>query len=43
MTIKIHFDSTEVDTLFGQYSEAKNVTDSCSTYRRVSAEDETGV
>jgi len=41
--LKIHFDSTEVDTLFGQYSEAKNVTDSYSTYRRVSAEGEGGV
>lgn len=41
--LKIHFDSTEVDTLFSQYSQAKNVTDSYSTYRRVSAESETGV
>ncbi|KAF5424785.1 MAG: hypothetical protein C5S41_04720 [Candidatus Methanomarinus sp.] len=38
--LKIHFDSTEVDTLFGQYSQAKNVTDSYSTYRRVSAKNE---
>jgi hypothetical protein len=41
--LKIHFDKTEVDTLFGQYSQAKNVTDSYSTYRKVSAEGETGV
>jgi hypothetical protein len=41
--LKIHFNSTEVDTLFGQYSEAKNVTDSTSILRRVSAEGEGGV